>query len=175
MKGLRKPKAECSLPSVPDKTKRSGLPASLSIGAARGRDFEWCARLMAGIEPWITLRQDLAACRSKIRRPGNELFIARQGGRRLGFILVHPYGLAGSPYIYSIAVKQNARSRGLGSQLVAFVEKHFSGRRHLFLCVSSFNRRAQQLYSRLGFKRLVQFPNYVVSGHSEILYYKKLS
>jgi len=130
---------------------------------------------MAGSEPWITLRRDLEATRSALERPGSELYVARDGTRRLGFILLHPWGLAGSPYITSIAVEESARGRGVGSQLIAFAEQHFAGRRHLFLCVSSFNHRAQELYERLGFERVTEFPDYIVEGYSEILFHKMLS
>lgn len=147
---------------------------SIRIEPALDSDCEWCARLMAGTEPWITLRQDLDACRSKLRRPGSELFVAREGERRLGFILLLPYGLAGSPYIASVAVEESARGRSVGSRLVELAEKHYAGRRHIFLCVSSFNHRAQELYLRLGYERVGEFPDYVVEGHSELLFHKKL-
>jgi [ribosomal protein S18]-alanine N-acetyltransferase len=147
---------------------------SVQIEPAQDVDLEWCARLMAGSEPWITLRQDLDACRSKLRRPGSELFLAWEGNQRLGFILLHPYGLAGSPYIASVAVEAGARGHGLGSRLVDFAEKHYAGRRHIFLVVSSFNLRAQELYRRRGYERVAEFPDYVVEGHSELLFHKKL-
>lgn len=148
---------------------------SVRIEPAQGADFEWSARLMADSEPWITLRQDLDACRSKLQRSGSELFIAWQDGERRGFILLLPYGLAGSPYISSVAVDAVARGRGLGTRLVEFAEKHYAGRHHLFLCVSSFNQRAQGLYRRLGYERVAEFPDYVVEGQSELLFHKKLS
>ena len=147
---------------------------SVRIEPAQNADFEWCARLMAGTEPWITLRQDLDACRAKLSRPSSELFVAREAERRLGFILLLPYGLAGSPYISSVAVDESARGCGVGSRLVAFAEKHYAGRKHIFLCVSSFNHRAQALYRRLGYEQVGEFPDYVVEGHSELLFHKKL-
>jgi ribosomal protein S18 acetylase RimI-like enzyme len=104
-----------------------------------------------------------------------ELFVGRGGLHRLGFILLHPYGLAGSPYVASIAVSAGARSRGVGTQLMVFAEQRFAHRRHLFLCVSSFNRRAQRFYRRLGYKRVAEFADYIVDGHSELLMHKKLS
>ena len=59
---------------------------------------------MALNEPSITLGRDLAERRSALLRPGTELFGARGSELRAGFILVAPYGLAGSPYSASIAV-----------------------------------------------------------------------
>jgi ribosomal protein S18 acetylase RimI-like enzyme len=148
--------------------------AALQIERAQESDFDWCARLMAGSEPWITLRRDLEQCRAALDRPGSELFVAREGGRQMAFLLIHPYGFAGSPYIASIAVAESARGKGLGSQLLAFAERHEAGRRFIFLCVSSFNHRAQELYYRLGYKRVGEIPNFVIEGHSELLMCKKL-
>jgi len=147
---------------------------NLTIERAEENDFDWCARLMAGSEPWITLRRGLDACRAFLRRPGSELFVARERGCPAGFILIHPCGCAGSPYIASVAVAEDARGRGIGSQLVAFAERQMAGRRFIFLCVSSFNRRAQELYSRLGYQRVGELPDYIIEGHSELLLCKKL-
>jgi len=148
---------------------------TITVEPAQESDQEWCARLMAGSEPWITLRRDLEQSRAALRRPGGELFVAREGGQRVGFILIHPYGFAGSPYITSVAVAEDARGKGIGAQMLAFAEKHVSGRRFIFLCVSSFNHRAQELYNRLGYERVGEIPNYVIEGHSELLLCKKLS
>ncbi len=130
---------------------------------------------MASNDPWITLRRSLEACRAQLRRPGTELFVAREGRRLIGFILVSPHGLAGSPYINSIAVASDQRGRGIGLQLMAFAERHFAESRHLFLCVSSFNRRARKLYRKLGYKRVAVFEDYIVHGHSEWLFHKRLA
>jgi ribosomal protein S18 acetylase RimI-like enzyme len=147
---------------------------TVTVELAQESDHEWCAQLMAGSEPWITLRRDLEGSRAALRRPGSELFVAREGSQPVGFVLIHPYGFAGAPYIASIAVAENARGKGIGSQLLAFAEKHAAGRGFIFLCVSSFNHGAQELYYRLGYERVGEIPNYVVKGHSELLLCKRL-
>jgi ribosomal-protein-alanine N-acetyltransferase len=165
----------CSLAHMqPAAMNQKHVPPTLTIERAPESDFDWCAQLMSGSEPWITLRRDLEQSRTTLHRPGGELFVARERGQLVGFILIHPNGLAGSPYITSIAVAESARGKGLGSQLLAFAEHHLAGRRFIFLCVSSFNRRAQELYYRLGYKRVGEIPNYVIEGHSELLLCKKL-
>lgn len=148
---------------------------AITIERAEESDHDWCARLMAGSEPWITLRRDLEQSRKALRTPGGELFVAREGGQPVGFILIHSYGCAGSPYIPSVAVGADSRGRGVGEQLLAFAEKYVAGRRFIFLCVSSFNRRAQGLYYRLGYERVGEIRNYLIEGHSELLLCKKLS
>jgi len=148
-------------------------------------DYDWCARVMAACEPWITLGRDLAECRAALGRPGTGLFgarhlVAQDSGapdqpRLSGFILVAPYGLAGSPYIASIAVADEARGQGVGSELLRFAEQHFAGREHLFLLVSSFNLRAQQFYRRHGYEFVGELKDYIVTGQSELILHKRLS
>ena len=146
------------------------------IDAAEPNEHEWCARLMATSEPWMTLQRDLDGCRQVLNRPGTELFTAcDQKSRALGFILLAPYGLAGSPYIASIGVSPDARGQGVGSQLMQFTEQHFHDRSHLFLLVSSFNSRAQHFYREHGYELIGELKDYIVAGHSELIFHKRLA
>ncbi len=149
----------------------------IDVAAAGPDDYAWCARVMASSEPWITLRRDEAACSAALRRPGNELFVARrrESGLPAGFILLAAYGLAGSPYIASVAVAAEARGQGAGSQLLQFAEQRFHGREHLFLLVSSFNKQAQGLYRRHGYEQVGELKDYCVAGHSELILHKALA
>jgi len=132
---------------------------------------------MARSEPWVTLGQDLELCRQKVARAGTELFVAEGGaGQELaGFILLVAYGFAGSPYINSIAVASEARGRGVGADMLRFAEKHFAGRQHLFLLVSSFNVRAQAFYRRERYEYVAELKDYIVPGHSELIFRKRLA
>jgi ribosomal protein S18 acetylase RimI-like enzyme len=67
------------------------------------------------------------------------------------------------------------RGQWIGSELLRFAEKRFAGRAHLFLLVSSFNQKAQQLYLRQGYKRVGELKDYCVPGHSEIIFHKDLT
>jgi len=147
----------------------------MEILPARDEDFAWAAELMAQNEPWITLQRGPAQCRAAVRRPGTELFVSRQSEHRLGFLLLAEHGLAGSPYIASIAVAATARGRGIGSALLDFAEDRYrASHRHLFLLVSSFNPRARRLYERRGYRQVGEIPDYVVAGHSESIMHKRL-
>lgn len=173
---MRSPSDPCRLQgSQPTAMTPEHIPPSLAITPAREPELEWCAQLMAGSEPWITLRQEIQQCRAALRRPGVELFVAREADQAVGFILIHPYGCAGSAYITSIAVAEGARGKGIGAQLLGFAERQAAGRRFIFLCVSSFNHRAQELYYRLGYERVGEIPNYIIEGHSELLLCKRLA
>ncbi len=135
----------------------------------------WCAEVMASTEPWITLGRDRAACERSLCRPGSELFIAKRGDERLGFILLTANGLAGSPYIAAVAVHRDARGEGVGTALLAFAEGRFPEARNIFLCVSDFNHHARILYERCGYKQVGVLENYVVEGHAELLMRKRLN
>ena len=137
--------------------------------------IEWCAQLMASSEPWITLGRTLDQCRERLSHPEYAVFLAHESGEPAGFLLAHPRGAMGAPYIASIAVAPSYRGRGVGSQLVARAETHFAGTaQHIFLCVSSFNVRARQLYQRLGYETIGELHDYVIEGASEVLMHKRL-
>jgi ribosomal protein S18 acetylase RimI-like enzyme len=148
--------------------------SEITIRAGAPEDYEWCAQLMAASDPWITLGRRIEACREMFARPGYEVFLAESGADRLGFLLCHPYGAMSSPYITTIAVAPAERGQGVGRRLLDFLEQHYRGRRHLFLCVSSFNPRARQLYERLGYRAVADLEGYIIPGASEILMHKRL-
>lgn len=145
------------------------------IAKATDAEREWCAELMAGSEPWITLGRGLEQCRAACRHPEHLLLVAHAEGAPCGFILLHPRGVAGSPYIASIAVAEVFRRRGVGTRLLEYAEAHFAGAaRHIFLCVSSFNERARRLYERHGYSVIGELKDYLIDGASEILMHKRL-
>src|SRR5207247_715533 len=103
----------------------------------------------------------LEQCRAILNDRDNLVFTARDRGRPCGFMILDRAGLASSPYVRSIAVSEEARSRGVGTRLMRFAEEHFRTRaRHIFLCVSSFNVRARALYERLGYDLIGELPDH---------------
>ena len=146
-----------------------------TIRLAQGDDFDWAARLMATSDPWVTLGRGYHTCLAACTVPTDTLEIAASGGTRRGFVLVRPHGVAGAPYIVSIAVDQAFRSHGVGAALLAHVEAAYRGRAaHLFLCVSSFNTGARTFYQRLGFDEVGRFKDFIIAGADELLMYKRL-
>jgi ribosomal-protein-alanine N-acetyltransferase len=140
------------------------------------RDYEWSGSLMAGSDPWIKLGVSRSRCLQACRGREHLLFIARDQEHRLGIILLHPQGLAGSPYIKSVCVEADIRGRGIGEKLVCFAEDYFRKEsKHIFLCVSSFNVRAKVFYERLGYKQVGEIKDYLIAGESELLMHKRIS
>lgn len=147
----------------------------LDIRTATAEDREWAALLMSRSDPWITLGRRLEHCQQACRRQGTIMFVACAESQRCGFALLHERGVAGSPYLASIAVAPEWRSRGVGAALIARAEDHFRPcARHMFLCVSSFNPRARALYERLGYRPVGELPDYLIDGASELLMCKRL-
>ncbi len=148
--------------------------STLEIGEATAGERLWAGRLMASSEPWITLGRGEDACRAAALDPAYVTLVARDGAAPVGFARFHPRGVAGSPYLASIAAEPSARSRGVGTALLAAGEARFAGARWMFLCVSDFNVRARSLYERLGYRAVGSLSDYVVDGFSEILMVKRL-
>jgi [ribosomal protein S18]-alanine N-acetyltransferase len=147
----------------------------VTIGDATAEERLWAGRLMASSEPWITLGRGEEACRAAALDPDYVTLVARGAGALLGFARFHPRGVAGSPYLASIAVDAPARGLGVGSALLDAGEKRFAGARWMFLCVSDFNPRARALYERRGYRFVGALPDYVVHGRDEHLMVKRLA
>ncbi len=140
------------------------------------KEAEACARMMAGSEPWITLRRDYETLLRIVANPAREVYVALAGSKEIaGFIMLNMQG-AFIGYIQSICIAPNWRSKGIGSRLMAFAEKRiFRETPNTFICVSSFNPRARKLYERLGYEVIGELKDYIVSGHSEILLRKAIA
>jgi [ribosomal protein S18]-alanine N-acetyltransferase len=146
-----------------------------NIQPATNEDRTWAAALMEQSEPWLSLGTTRAQCETACHHPEHLVYIAHIDGHLSGVIIIHPRGLAGSPYIKSICVDRPFRGQGVGRELIAFAENLFKGNeKHIFLCVSDFNQGAQAFYKRLGFTQVGEFKDYVIAGAKELLLHKSL-
>ena len=81
---------------------------------------------------------------------------------------------SGAGWKRSICVAPAFRRSGIGTKLVAFAEERiFADFPNVFMCVSSFNVRAQRLYERLGYEQIARLDDYIVPGHAELLLRKR--
>jgi ribosomal-protein-alanine N-acetyltransferase len=137
-------------------------------------EAEACARMMADSEPWITLGRGYEASLALLVRPDREAYVALSDGAVAGFVIINLHGpFVG--YLQTVCVAAEARGRGIGTELVRFVEQRiFRESPNVFLCVSSFNAEAQRLYERLGYTLVGELTDYLVVGHSEFLYRKTI-
>ena len=128
-----------------------------------------CATIMATNDPWITLGRTFDRCLEAARDTALERYVAMSDGEVVGFILISMRG-SFTGYIKSIAVREDWRGRGIGSDLLAFAEKRIlRDSPNVFICVSSFNSRARGLYERLGYETVGELRDFIVRGYDEIL------
>jgi ribosomal-protein-alanine N-acetyltransferase len=134
-----------------------------------------CAEIMSTSDPWVTLGRTMEqAQRILTDREIQEIYVAVHDDSVVGFVILILKG-AFIGYVRTIAVRADWRSRGLGRRLIRFAEQRiFRESPNVFLCVSSFNRRAQSLYERLGYETVGELRDYIVRGHSEWLMRKTL-
>jgi len=141
----------------------------------RRAEAEICARMMANSEPWITLRRDYDASLKILIDPSREVYLAMVGDEIVGFTILTMHG-AFVGYIQSVCVAPQWRGKGIGSELMDYVEKRIiSETPNIFICVSSFNERVQKLYERRGYKVVGELKNWIVPDHSEILLRKTIA
>jgi len=146
-------------------------PPSLVIRPLRpGEESQRCARMMAASEPWITLKRGYVESLAIVEGPEREVHVALEDGELRGFLILNMSG-AFAGYIQTVCVAPEVRSRGIGTRLVRFAEARiFRESPNVFLCVSSFNPRARALYKRLGYTRVGELPDYLIPGHSEVIF-----
>lgn len=148
----------------------------LKINKATPDELKWAATLLSATDPWLTLGIKPEKIYESCQNPEHLVYIAQFQDKACGVVIIHPNGLAGSPYIKSIAVEKDDRSRGVGAALIRFAENQFQSKsRYIFLCVSSFNSRARSFYENQGYSVIGEFKDYIIDGASEILMSKRLA
>jgi len=147
----------------------------LTIGRLDGEaEARACAEMMSTSDPWIFFGRTFEQCLARVNNPAGEVWVARENGVARGFIILLLQG-AFVGYIQVVCVAADARGSGVGSRLVAFAEDRiFRQFPNVFLCVSSINPRARQLYERLGYRLVGELDDYLVRGHSEFLMRKSV-
>jgi ribosomal protein S18 acetylase RimI-like enzyme len=130
---------------------------------------------MANSEPWITLRRGYNESLKILTDSSREVYLAKAYDEIVGFTVLNMHG-AFIGYIQSVFVAPQWRSKGIGSKLMDYVEKRIlSETPNVFICVSSFNQRAQKLYERRGYEIVGELKHWIVSNHSEILLRKTIA
>jgi len=150
--------------------------AEIQIQRLRNRtEAETCAHMMANSEPWITLRRRYGESLKILTDPSREVHLAMIADEIVGFTVLNMHG-AFIGYIQSVCVAPHWRSKGIGSELMDYVEKRIlSETPNVFICVSSFNQRAQKLYERRGYEIVGELKHWIVPDHSEILLRKTIA
>jgi ribosomal-protein-alanine N-acetyltransferase len=154
--------------SITGKKRMQGMDIIIA-NTSDQKDFEICASMMTRTDPWITLGMDYGQCLKAFDGDCKEIYVARSGGEIEGFVILQVCGTF-SGYIQTICISENHRGKGIGTRLIGFCEKRtleFSP--NIFICVSSFNKGAHDLYRRLGFELVGILENFVKEGFDELL------
>lgn len=137
-------------------------------------DLEWCAALMAGNEPWITLKRSYENCIQLLSDPISEVYLLSQNESRIGFVMIKLKG-SFTGYIQSIVLTGEMRGKGIGEAAIRYIEEIiFCVSPNVFICASSFNTRAQKLYHSLGYETVGILKDYIMKGYDEVLMRKTI-
>lgn len=137
-------------------------------------DAEWAAEVMTHSEPWVTLNTGYARSLALLSDAKRERYLAHRGGERVGFLVINMQG-AFIGYVQLLGVAAAFRGQGIGQALIEYAEQRiFRETPNVFICVSDFNRDAQRFYSKMGYSRVGELPDFVVSGHAEFLLRKTI-
>jgi len=132
-------------------------------------EIEQCTQMMATTEPWITLRRDAEMLRPIVADPDKELHVVRDRQGIAGFVILDLRGLLNG-YVQTLCIRQDRRGTGLGAALLTAAELRILDQSaNVFICVSSFNPRAQKFYAKLGYEKIGVLRDLVVTGHDEWL------
>ena len=152
----------------------------IAIAPLTAQDIAPCAALMATSEPWIRYGVDATAATALWTRAldaQEAAWVARCGHTMCGFAWYIERGAFGlSGYLKLLGVSRAARGHGVGTALLAQVERHAlaDGQDDVFLLVSHFNLPAQRFYERCAYHHVGAIPDYVRPGLTELIYRKRL-
>src|SRR3990172_108262 len=137
-----------------------------------------CDAIVSASEPWNALgeQMDFAAALSRKDRPYDRAYVCTVENKTAGFIIFPPQPVfARGGYIRSIGVAPSMQRLGIGGKLLSFAEKIISGfSPNSYLCVSSFNRKAQAFYKDAGYALVGKLHDLILPGASEYIYWNPL-
>ena len=137
-------------------------------------DIEACTQMMATTEPWITLRRNAEVLRPIVADTDKELHVVRDRKGIAGFVILDLRGLLNG-YVQTLCVREDRRGTGLGAALLTAAELRILDQSaNVFICVSSFNPRAQKFYAKMGYEKIGVLRDLVVTGHDEWLLRKTI-
>lgn len=130
---------------------------------------ELCARWQVASDPWKTLGASYERCLEGFSDRNKFCFLIRFENSPIGFLILIKQGVLRG-YIATIFIAPEYQGKGFGSQVIAFAEKElFKEFPNVFLCVSSFNKKAEKLYRRLGYSKIGVLKDFFVSGYDETI------
>jgi [ribosomal protein S18]-alanine N-acetyltransferase len=133
-----------------------------------------CNAIITDSEPWKTLRERVDFAKYISFR---QAYVCLSDDGLAGFIIFTPDPVfARGGYIRAVAVAPAMRRRGIGKKLITFAESVTAHRSsNMYLCVTSFNRRGLNFYTKCGYIRVGKIPGLIHPHFSEHILWKRLS
>jgi len=132
-------------------------------------DFAFCAKMMSASDPWVTLGMNYGQCLKAFDGSSREVYLLKNETEIMGFVIIQPQGTFRG-YIQTIAINATYRGSGYGTRLLQFCEDRILAYSpNIFICVSSFNHGAIQLYTKFGFELVGELKDFVKKGFTELL------
>ena len=133
---------------------------------------------LAAIPPWSVIGWPAERMTLGLKRqlPSVKRFEVLADGSCAGIIVIQDPFLLG-PYLQLLAVLPGFQGRKLGLRLLQWMEAEArrAETRQLWVCVSTFNTRAQAFYQRFGFEAVAVLDKLVSDSSDEIFMRKRLS
>ena len=136
--------------------------------------FAICAMMMSVSDPWIKLGLDYDNCLQAFDGPLKEVYVLNKRKEIIGFVIIQTQGTF-KGYIQTISINKKNRGGGYGTQLLQFCQNRIlQYSPNIFICVSSFNHGAIQLYTKFGFELVGELKDFVKKGFTELLFRKTI-
>ena len=132
-----------------------------------------CRKITSVSEPWKSLNEQIDFSRYIALK---QTYVCIDAGRVAGFVIFNPDPVfARGGYLRAIGVAPDSRRQGIGKKLMSFAEARTARRsQYFYLCVSSFNRKAQSFYKTIGYRKVGELPGLILPGAKEFIYWKRL-
>ena len=136
-----------------------------------------CLSCVKNSELWETYFKSNATAENDIEEmiSKKQVYVAlNQKKECIGFMgVIHNGCFRKFTYLSLIAVDNSYRNKGIGKQLLTkFEETGFKQADKVFLLVSDFNKKAQLLYKKLGYKKVGKIPDLFKKDISEYVMVK---
>jgi len=150
---------------------------AIKIRELKERDIPACVKMTITSYPWtaygLTAEQARQFFLERIEK--RLVFVVESDeGEIVGFVALKRNVLFAN-YIRRLVVREDARSSGIGAQLLAFVEKLTRQEDHLpnvFLLTSTTNVRAVSFYLKNNYQIVGKIPDFVEKGMDEYILWK---
>jgi ribosomal protein S18 acetylase RimI-like enzyme len=101
------------------------IPSYKIKKAATEEEAKECAELMSCSDPWITLNRSFEQCLEIFLDKENDLFVLLSNDNVIGFVVVKSKGIL-TPYIQSIGIREEFQNKGIGTHVLAEIERMYS-------------------------------------------------